>query len=46
MKEKPEMYIKDTAKMVEYSGKFCFSRIFRFYMGMYPSDYMEGMEES
>lgn len=46
MRENPEMYIKDIAEMVGYSDQLYFSRIFRSYMGMCPSDYMEGIEES
>ena len=44
MREKPQLYIKDIAEMVGYSDQLYFSRIFRSYMGMCPSDYMEGME--
>lgn len=44
MKENPEMYIKDIAEMVGYADQLYFSRIFRSYMGMCPSDYMEGIE--
>ena len=44
MRERPEMYIKDIAEMVGYSDQLYFSRIFRSYMGMCPSDYMEGAE--
>ncbi|HJD45295.1 MAG TPA: response regulator [Candidatus Mediterraneibacter norfolkensis] len=44
MRENPELYIKDIAEMVGYSDQLYFSRIFRSYMGMCPSDYMEGID--
>lgn len=43
MRDKPELYIKDIAEMVGYSDQLYFSRIFRSYMGMCPSDYMESI---
>lgn len=46
MRENPEMYIKDIAEMVGYSDQLYFSRIFRSYMGMCPSEYIEGLNES
>lgn len=45
MRDKPELYIKDIAEMVGYSDQLYFSRIFRSYMGMCPSDYMESIGE-
>lgn len=44
MRENPGLYIKDIAEMVGYSDQLYFSRIFRSYMGMCPSDYMEGID--
>lgn len=42
MKESPDIYIKDIATRVGYADQFYFSRIFRSYMGVCPSDYLEG----
>lgn len=42
MKESPDVYIKDVAIRVGYADQFYFSRIFRSYMGVCPSDYLEG----
>lgn len=39
MKENPDIYIKDVAALVGYEDQFYFSRIFRSYTGMCPSDY-------
>lgn len=42
MRESPDIYIKDVATRVGYADQFYFSRIFRSYMGVCPSDYLEG----
>ncbi len=41
MKETPDIFIKDVAARVGYNDQFYFSRIFRSYMGVCPSDYLE-----
>lgn len=41
MRDKPGLYIKDVAQMAGYHDQFYFSRIFRSYMGVCPSDYLE-----
>lgn len=41
MREVPDIFIKDVAARVGYSDQFYFSRIFRSYMGVCPSDYLE-----
>lgn len=41
MKETPDIFIKDVATRVGYNDQFYFSRIFRSYMGVCPSDYLE-----
>lgn len=46
MKENPDIFIKDVAAMVGYSDQFYFSRIFRSYMGVCPSDYLDNLEKN
>lgn len=43
MKENPDIFIKDLAIQVGYNDQFYFSRIFRTYMGVSPSDYLEAL---
>lgn len=38
----PDLFIKDIAAMVGYNDQFYFSRIFRSFTGMCPSDYLQG----
>jgi YesN/AraC family two-component response regulator len=44
MKNEPDLYIKDIASMVGYNDQFYFSRIFRSYTGVCPSDFLAGSE--
>ena len=45
MEENPGCFVKDIAAMVGYEDQFYFSRIFRTYTGMSPTDYLKGIEE-
>lgn len=45
MQDCPQLYIKDIAQMVGYNDQFYFSRIFRSYMGVCPSDYIDNIAE-
>lgn len=42
MENDPDLFIKDIAAMVGYNDQFYFSRIFRSFTGMCPSDYLIG----
>ena len=42
----PEFYIKDIAALVGYSDQFYFSRVFRSYEGISPSEYILKNEEN
>jgi YesN/AraC family two-component response regulator len=44
MKNEPDLFIKDIASMVGYNDQFYFSRIFRSYTGVCPSDFLAGSE--
>lgn len=46
MRENPAAFIKDVAAMVGYGDQFYFSRIFRAYTGVCPSDYLENRAEN
>ncbi len=43
-RENPDSFIKDVAEQVGYEDQFYFSRIFRSYFGMSPTDYLKEAE--
>lgn len=45
MEEDKDLFVKDLAAMIGYTDQFYFSRIFRSFTGMCPSDYLDGLQE-